>query len=423
VTRFVGTLSLLGLGCACSTILDFERHRLESEPGVLGGAGNDAGASGQTGGEETRAGTSDGGHGNGTGGVAGATFGGAPSNKGGDTATVAGAGGEPSGSGNGGAGGVPPGNAGEAGAAGSDGSSWDWCVPEDGDPGMHPPIFAPSCPDGDPSHCESLWVPGGRFRVRDNYPFLYELEQDEFRGCITVSGFYLDRFEVTVARFRRFVEAYDDWHAVRGNPAQGSGTNPNVDFTSWQTTWNPSLPESAAELRARVSGGGHSWTDIPEERETLPITHIDWFVAQAFCIWDGGRLPTEMEWAFAAGGGSEERTFAWGDAAPTEELVLQSGVLPLPVGSKPAGEARWGHLDVTGSMYEWTFDYLDAYPREATDYAKSRWDDALRDPERTYHGGSFFAQDQLENYKRGGEPPTEVKLHIGVRCARDPAKP
>ena len=46
------------------------------------------------------------------------------------------------------------------------------------------------------------------------------------------------------------------------------------------------------------------------------INCVNWFEAYAFCIWDGGFLPTEAEWNYAASGGSEQRYYPWSASFP-----------------------------------------------------------------------------------------------------------
>jgi formylglycine-generating enzyme required for sulfatase activity len=119
-----------------------------------------------------------------------------------------------------------------------------------------------------------------------------------------------------------------------------------------------------------------TWTNEPAEQEQKPANCLTWFEAFAFCAWDGGFLPTEMEWQFAATGGDEHRQYAWGNSGLELEHALygacgngtstacdQSSI--LEVGSKPAGIGKWGHLDLTGSVWEWILDSpSSAFPAE-----------------------------------------------------------
>jgi sulfatase modifying factor 1 len=160
-----------------------------------------------------------------------------------------------------------------------------------------------------------------------------------------VSAFTLDEFEVTVARFRNFVTAYDTW----SRPNSGDGANPSLPGSGWQTSWSALLLPAASNLRSDVTScsgssngaGDRTWTDSPSDHEHAPITCVNWYEAFAFCIWDGGRLPTEAEWEFAAAAGSQNRLYPWGSAPPdgTRVVSLSFGVSApwTAVGSVPAG--------------------------------------------------------------------------------------
>src|SRR6202012_3658980 len=89
----------------------------------------------------------------------------------------------------------------------------------------------------------------------------------------TVSPFALDVFEVTVARFRNFVAAYDNWE----KPAAGSGRDPNDENDmGWDPSWTSRLQPTRSDLEAVLAcsayGNVGTWTDSASSNEFLPIT-------------------------------------------------------------------------------------------------------------------------------------------------------
>jgi formylglycine-generating enzyme required for sulfatase activity len=280
------------------------------------------------------------------------------------------------------------------------------------------------------SCCRSIIVPAGPFPqgrstvagASDYYPGGNPDEVPEFSS--TVSSFALDKYEVTVGRFREFVDAYVSNTASA--PTDGAGANPAIPGSGWQSAWNANLPATQGAFKdashLNCESTYQAWTDTPGGNETKAINCVNWYEAFAFCIWDDGWLATESEWEYAAAAGSDNRLYPWGSEAPTMSVAVYGcQVYPggrcvvQPVGSTPAGNGKWGHADLAGNVYEWTLDWYGTYPVSAsTDYAN-----ISIGSERVLRGdfwASFLAY--LRAAYRGYQKPDSHDNGIGARCAR-----
>jgi formylglycine-generating enzyme len=187
----------------------------------------------------------------------------------------------------------------------------------DGPPPDAPAPCASVCgPTGTSPCCASQMVPGGTFYRS------YDVAGDGMFGSMsapaTISSFALDTYEVTVARFRQFVDANMGTQA--NPPAVGAGErtlNGSANQGGWETAWSSDLTANKTALIAALScyPGAQTWTATPGKNEELPMNCITWYEAFAFCVWDGGFLPTEAEWNYAAAGGSDQRAYPWSNPA------------------------------------------------------------------------------------------------------------
>jgi len=247
-------------------------------------------------------------------------------------------------------------------------------------------------------------------------------EMPEHRA--TLSAFRLDKYELSVGRFRKFLSAFDEWRAS-GNPSVGAGAHP-VAGGGWEAAW-PLVESTSEVVPALDCGANPTWTASIGPNETLPMNCISWYLAFAFCVWDGGRLPTEAEWEYAAAGGEENRLHPWGSELPNTAYAvygcLASGGSTcefsdiLSVGSKPLGQGRYGQRDLSGSLYEWVLDWNAPYTSAAcTDCAN-----LTPAANRIVKGGRWDGNALgLRGASRGDLVPDGAEPNVGVRCARIP---
>ena len=296
--------------------------------------------------------------------------------------------------------------------------------------------LAATCgPVANESCCQGAMIPGtdpGSMFYRS-----YDVATDKFDDMgysATVSTFVLDKYEVTVGRFRAFVNA--GLGTQENPPVAGAGAHPKLVGSGWDSSWNASLATNTAALISEVKCNSmhQTWADTPGINENKPMNCVTWYDAMAFCIWDGGYLPTELEWNYVASGGSEQRAYPWSNPGSSTSLTCTyANYKPTtycvndPTGStnrvgseSPQGDSRWGHSDLAGNVWEWTLDWhVPAYPLPCNDCAN-----LTTSSDRVLRGGSFVdsvsAIPQLRTAHRNPNPPWIRYSSVGLRCARTP---
>jgi Tol biopolymer transport system component len=242
-----------------------------------------------------------------------------------------------------------------------------------------------------------VYVPGGTFLMGstgaqidvaralcDEYPDDYgkckqaPFEDESPQHAVTLEGFWLDRTEMTNAQYALCAA------------------------------------EGACRASRLASNPAYNGDDYP-------VAGIPWQDAVDYCMWAGGRLPTEAEWEYAARG-TEGTIFPWGD-----EFDCAGGNFwdsgtgcddgypePAPVGSFPVGTSWCGAMDLAGNVWEWVDDAYGRYPAET----QVNPSDADSGGERILRGGSWG---YLPAFSRAAYrypvPPAADYLAVGFRCA------
>lgn len=299
---------------------------------------------------------------------------------------------------------------------------------------------------------DMAWVPGGEFSMGsvDFYP------EERPVHRVAVDGFWADRHPVTVAEFRRFVKATG--YVTDAERAPTAEDYPDADpellvpgSLVFRLTTGPVPLDDVRNWWTWVPGADWRHPEGPgstvDGRQRHPVTHVTYADALTYARWAGKDLPTEAEWEYAARGGLEGATFAWGDEFaprgrmmantwqgefPWQNLLLDKYERTSPVGAFPAN--GYGLVDVSGNVWEWTSDLFTADHRGMPALAaeqgegccvptdRSAREPAMSEtiPRRVIKGGSHLcAPNYCLRYRpaaRQGEAVDTSTCHLGFRC-------
>jgi formylglycine-generating enzyme required for sulfatase activity len=169
----------------------------------------------------------------------------------------------------------------------------------------------------------------------------------------------------------------------------------------------------------QFGSAGSAVCEYYSSESNQPRNCVSWFDARDYCESLGGRLPTEVEWEYAARG-PDNLIYPWGDTYNADYVIGEDDptygdTRTAPVGSRAGGISWVGAYDMSGNLWEWVSSWLVDYPYNDNDGREN-------DSGYTYRvlrGGSFnFKGDILRAADRGGDDPGGWTIGFGFRCAR-----
>lgn len=204
-------------------------------------------------------------------------------------------------------------------------------------------------------------IPGGKFILGSTNEEGFVFDNERVAHDVEIAPFAISKTAVSNGQFRNFVE--------------DNGYKRSELWTEEGWHWRTAV---SAEHPVYWRREGRDWLrrnfdECVALDDRLPVIHINWHEANAYCRWAGRRLPREAEWEMAAsaepsanGQGllEQKRRYPWGEGLPTiERANLDFSVMGcIPVDALAAGDSAFGCRQMIGNVWEWTASDFNPYP-------------------------------------------------------------
>jgi formylglycine-generating enzyme required for sulfatase activity len=231
-----------------------------------------------------------------------------------------------------------------------------------------------------------VWIPGGAFWMGSEATDAAAAEDEMPRHQVTLDGFFIYTHEVTN-------EMYAECVAAGG-----------------------CLPVNVMDSGPTTHSGDPAYTEHP-------VVGVDWNMANDYCAWAGGRLPTEAEWELAARG-TDSLRYPWGAEDPTCDRVNMFGCNAPPdtlaIGSLANGNSPYAVWDMAGNVWEWVNDWYAEHYYTFSPPANPFGPPVNQDPNhprKVVRGGGLYSEpDKLRGAERAGANPYRTFDDVGFRC-------
>ena len=264
-------------------------------------------------------------------------------------------------------------------------------------------------------------IPSAKFILGSDCEKGFTFDNERLAHEIEIASFTISKTAVTNGEFEDFIEA--------------GGYNRSELWSAegwrWRTAARADHPvywqqeENGRWLRRNFD----QWVALDER---LPIIHVNWHEANAYCRWANRRLPTEAEWEMAASGdhsangpgfATQKRRYPWGAELPTPERAnldwRPQGC--LPVDALPAGDSSFGCRQMIGNVWEWTASDFQPYPGFVAGPYKE-YSEPWFGNHKILRGGCWATRSRLiHNNYRNFYPPDRRDVWAGFRtCGLQP---
>lgn len=249
--------------------------------------------------------------------------------------------------------------------------------------------------DGMPSNF--IFVQGGTF----------------FNGLsnITLDSFYIDKYELTQDYYLE---------VMKENPSEGIGIG--SDFPVNRVSWFDAIEFCNRWSIIEQLTPCYSFSDYGTDPDNWPYWWNSYWGNQIYinCEWSasGYRLPSEMEWMFAAKGGIYSNNYTYSGGNDLDEVAwynANSGGSAHKVGQKLPNEL--GLYDMSGNLWEWVWDYYADYaPGDQTNPHGAEYGDA-----KVNRGGYYSGQGPwcAVSFRNWGGYATDIYYGVGYRVCRN----
>jgi len=260
-------------------------------------------------------------------------------------------------------------------------------------------------------------IPGGKFILGSTPATGFAFDNERLAHEVDIAPFAISKTAVTNGEFRTFVE----------DRGYGRSELWTAEGWRWRTAVGAEHPvywrrEGSDWLRRNFD----EWVALDKR---LPVIHVNWHEADAYCRWAGRRLPTEAEWEMAAsaeptsngrGLTTRKRRYPWSDDLPTPERANLDwhAMGCIAVDALPAGDSAFGCRQMIGNVWEWTASDFKPYPGFVAgpyrEYSEPWFDD-----HKVLRGGCWATRSRLiHNSYRNFYTPDRRDVWAGFRtCA------
>jgi iron(II)-dependent oxidoreductase len=262
-------------------------------------------------------------------------------------------------------------------------------------------------------------IPGGELLLGATREAPFVFDNEKWAHKVEVPPFAMARTQVSNAEFLSFVEE--------------KGYNRPEFWSESGWRWRTNVKAEHPVYWERGNDGlwyCRRYNRLVPLAARLPVLHVSWYEAEAYCKWARRRLPTEAEWELAAAGHpdpggrairSEKHLYPWGNSPPDPTRAHLDGRSAgcIPVDALPAGDSAFGCRQMIGNTWEWTASDFEPYPGFSADPYKEYSQPWFGGTHKVLRGGAFATRARLiNNTYRNFYTPDRRDVLAGFRTCR-----